>query len=342
MTASQLFEQEALSRKNAAAASKALSMSEYIHNYPGMPKGAKAVLHHLKLDLVACCNFSWREANNKMLLLRSIALDCLRKTLPPIDEDQRLTLLHAPFKGPPLSLDLASLRKASLLGPLQLPRTPINVRRSSGTTPLKPPERTNVTFEGKVKVKSNKGVLLPQPAAVGGRLSEFVEGWKRTNDPYVLSIVAKGYILRFMSPPLLRETPWEIRSPQGREEILGMWEQISLMLQKNRGASDFARILLKRIPGLKGFRRVASSYRFKKFKCPHLGTSLSYVHYRLSSEYCAKRRLCIQDRPAGCILSRTDSSKKQKYLRFAFENKVYQFPVLPFGLNTVPQVFTRL
>ena len=32
----------------------------------------------------------------------------------------------------------------------------------------------------------------------------------------------------------------------------------------------------------------------------------------------------------------------RKYLRFAFENKVYQFQVLPFGLNTAPQVFTRL
>ena len=32
----------------------------------------------------------------------------------------------------------------------------------------------------------------------------------------------------------------------------------------------------------------------------------------------------------------------RKYLRFAFENRVYQFQVLPFGLNTSPQVFTRL
>ena len=63
---------------------------------------------------------------------------------------------------------------------------------------------------------------------------QFVERWKRiTNDPYVLSNVAKGYRLRFTSPPLLRETPWEICSPQGRKEILGMREQISLMLQKN-------------------------------------------------------------------------------------------------------------
>ena len=32
----------------------------------------------------------------------------------------------------------------------------------------------------------------------------------------------------------------------------------------------------------------------------------------------------------------------RKYLRFAFENRVYQFEVLPFGLNTASQVFTRL
>ena len=69
---------------------------------------------------------------------------------------------------------------------------------------------------------------------VGGRLSNFVEGWKRiTNDPYVLSIVAKGYRLRFTSPPLLRQIPWEIRSPQDPKEVLGMREQITIMLQKN-------------------------------------------------------------------------------------------------------------
>ena len=34
-----------------------------------------------------------------MLLHHTIALDVLRKTLPPIDEDQRLALLHAPSKG---------------------------------------------------------------------------------------------------------------------------------------------------------------------------------------------------------------------------------------------------
>ena len=36
-----------------------------------------------------------------------------------------------------------------------------------------------------------------------------------------------------MSLPLLLEAQWEIRSPKGPQEVKGMREQISLMLQKN-------------------------------------------------------------------------------------------------------------
>ena len=101
--------------------------------------------------------------------------------------------------------------------------------------PLRPPGKPSIIFEGtRIKVMNNEGVLTPQMTPVGGRLSNFVEGWKCiTNDPYVLSILAKRYRLRFTIPPLLCQTPWEIRSPQGPEEILGMREQITLMLQKN-------------------------------------------------------------------------------------------------------------
>ena len=49
-----------------------------------------------------------------MLLRRSIALDCLRRTLPPIDDDQKLALLHAPFKGTTLfGGELAELQEAN-------------------------------------------------------------------------------------------------------------------------------------------------------------------------------------------------------------------------------------
>ena len=65
------------------------------------------------------------------------------------------------------------------------------------------------------------------------RETERVCGGVEAYNERFLCIISKGYRLRFTSPPLLRETPWEIQSPQGRKEILGMREQISLMLQKN-------------------------------------------------------------------------------------------------------------
>ena len=69
---------------------------------------------------------------------------------------------------------------------------------------------TNVNVDrGSLKVtRKNEGMLTPQSVPVGGRLCQFVEGWKHiTNDPYVLSIVAKGYRLHFRSPPILLQTP---------------------------------------------------------------------------------------------------------------------------------------
>ena len=115
LTASQLQDQETMSRKSAAAASTALSIAEYIDNYPGMPEGARAAMLLLKLDIISFLNYAWREVHNKMLLRRSIALDCLERTLPPIDQDQKLALLHAPFRGTTLfGGELAKLQEANM------------------------------------------------------------------------------------------------------------------------------------------------------------------------------------------------------------------------------------
>ena len=49
-----------------------------------------------------------------MLLRCSIALDCLERALPPIDQDQKLALLHAPFRGTTLfGGELAKLQEAN-------------------------------------------------------------------------------------------------------------------------------------------------------------------------------------------------------------------------------------
>ena len=77
-------------------------------------------------------------------------------------------------------------------------------------------------------------------------------------------------------------------------------------------ASEFTRVLLERIPGKESFRRVASSYRSKESESPHSCTSFPFVHDKLCAKLRSKRRLGVQNRPAGCIISRTYSSQQQK------------------------------
>ena len=112
--ASQLEDHEALVRKSAASCSNALSIAGYVYNRPEISEESKIGLHHLKLDLVVGADFAWRTVHNHILLRRSMALDNLSKTIPPIDSDQRVALLHAPFKGTTLfGGELAKIYRAN-------------------------------------------------------------------------------------------------------------------------------------------------------------------------------------------------------------------------------------
>ena len=104
---------EALARKTAAAFSNALSIAEYVYNQQEISEESKVSLHHLKLDLVAGSNFAWRTVHNNMLIRCSVALDSLSRTIPQIDSDHKVALLHAPFKCTTIfGGELAKLLKA--------------------------------------------------------------------------------------------------------------------------------------------------------------------------------------------------------------------------------------
>ena len=87
---------------------------EYVYNRPEISEESKLGLHHQKLDLVACANFAWRSVHNHMLMRCSVALNNLSKTITPIDSDQRVALLHTPFKGTTLfGGELAKIYRAN-------------------------------------------------------------------------------------------------------------------------------------------------------------------------------------------------------------------------------------
>ena len=354
-----------------------------------MPESARAAMLLLKLDIVSFLHYAWREVHNKMLLRSSIALDCLERTLTPIDEDQKLALLHAPFKGTTLfgrelaKLQEANTKRAATFTVFPQPTAPStsysacpyvghgksfkdkkgfkkpggrgrgqgrsapsatitrpgqskdgqkaltvsvtlrNVKLRHRMMPLKVLEKPSVIFEEiKARVINNEGVLPPQVSPVGGRLSNFVEGWKRImNDPYILSIVAKGYRLRFTSPPLLRQTPWEIRSLQDPLEILAIREQISLMLQKNA--------ITEVLPGSPGFysnqflvRKASGGWR-PVIDLKNLNAHIHAPHFRMfttssvlssveKGDYVFK--IDLQD----AYFHAPIHPSSRKYLRFAF------------------------
>ena len=118
-----------------------------------------------------------------------------------------------------------------------------------------------------------------------------------------------------------------------------MREQISLMLQRN-AISEISpdtpgfysnAFMVRKASG--GWRPIIDLKQLNR----HIDASHFCMH-TISSVLSTveKRRLRVQNRS---VLIHPHS---RKYLRFAFENKVYQFRVLHFSLNTAPQVFTCL
>ena len=144
----------------------------------------------------------------------------------------------------------------------------------------------------------------------GGRLCHFVEGWKHImNDPYVLSIIAKGYRLCFTSPSLLLQT---------------------LMLQKNATSEISPEtlgfhlnvFLVRKASG--GWRPVIDLKQLNH----HIDTT--HFHMHTISSVLGTVKIDLQDAYFH-VLIYTDS---RKYVRCAFKNKVYQFRLPLFGLNT--------
>ena len=98
----------------------------------------------------------------------------------------------------------------------------------------------------------------------------------------MLSDMLQASLSKF--PPLLQQTPWEIRSPQDPQEILGMREQITLMLQKNAivevppdSPGFYSNVFLVR-KSTGGWRPVID---LKNLERPHSCTSFPYVHDKL-------------------------------------------------------------
>ena len=99
--------------------------------------------------------------------------------------------------------------------------------------------------------------------------------------------------------------------PQGLDQFLGMSEQINLMLQKNA--------ITEVPPNSPGFysnvflvRKASGGWR-PVIDLQNLNAHIHAPHFRMFTTFFrSKRRLRVQNRSAGCVLSHTNSSQQQK------------------------------
>ena len=201
-------------------------------------------------------------------------------------------------------------------------------------------------MEGPLPLRNTEDVSplpLPLPQVpVGGRLAHFVHNWQSiTDDPWVLSIIRRGYLIPFSEPPPLSEVP--IFFNQSKDSRLE--EEVANLLLK--GAVEkinpvspgfYSRIFI--VPKKNGKSRLIIDLSpLNKYVCVQ--------NFRMETQ--RKVRNAIYPNDWAFSLDLTDAylhvpihKQSRKFLRFSLNGQIFQFKALAFGLSTSPFVFTYL
>ena len=189
-------------------------------------------------------------------------------------------------------------------------------------------------------------MLLTPP--LGGRITQFLHHWERfTTDLRVLSVIRGGLDLVFQERPPLSDSPIPMSQTSDKETLRLLSEEVRSLLLK-RVIEEIP--LTQWTPGF--YSRLFVVPKKTGGMKPVIGLSilnsyLSVSHFKMETN--RSIRSCIFP---GILTTKLDLSDayfhipislpSRKFLRFVWNNKVYQFLAVPFGLAVAPQVFTRL
>ena len=188
-------------------------------------------------------------------------------------------------------------------------------------------------------------VPLPE-VPVGGRLMRFSRAWRRlSNDPWVVSIIEKGYRIPFSRDPPLTSVPPSPRSQMSSEKLEVLRKEVQDLLSKRaidvvQGSTPGFYSHLFVVPKKNGKLRPIIDLSFlNRFICLE----------RFKMETTRSIREAIRPGDWAVSIDLKDAylhvpihPSSRKYLRFRFEGTTYQFRVLPFGISTAPFLFTKL
>ena len=244
---------------------------------------------------------------------------------------------------------LLHLRRQNYLGVLpKIWRPPLNSTKLNQATghDVQPPRTIATSFLKVANIKifaSDKNFSSPAVSTITtAKLPQFIEQWKSiTSDPAVLEIVT-GVNIPFRCVPV-QTSPQVTKTLPESFQILE--QEVQSLLAKGAICEVpftqdgfYSRLFL--VPKKDGSMRpvvdLSPLNRFIKtphFKMEHLTTvqSLLKQGHNLT-------KLDLKD----AYLSGAIHPQSQKYLRFLWQKKAYQFRALPSGLNIAPLVFTRL
>ena len=182
------------------------------------------------------------------------------------------------------------------------------------------------------------------PDSVGGRVSYSLDNWKViTQDPWVLSVVKEGYQIEWVSKPCQMVPPFQPTfSPEMNSlvdtEVQEMILKGAIMEVAPTPGQYVSTIFLvnKKDGGMRpviNLKHLNHLVRYEHFQMEGLGSLLNSL---VVKDYLTK--LYLKDAYFTLPIHQRD----QKYLRFRWRGKLYQFLVLPFGLSSAPRVFTRV
>jgi hypothetical protein len=158
---------------------------------------------------------------------------------------------------------------------------------------------------------------------------------------------SRGLELQFKQLPPLSESPIPFSVSSDPHKRLRLSEEVSVLLQKaaieqvptsSLGPGFYSRLFL--VPKKKGGMRPVIDLSI-------LNTYLVVPHFKMETNRSIRASMLpgmwstsldLTDAYFHCLIS----VAFRKYLRFEWDNKVFQFRALPFGLAIGPLVFTKL
>nr|WP_253308900.1 reverse transcriptase domain-containing protein [Rickettsia endosymbiont of Ceutorhynchus assimilis] len=178
---------------------------------------------------------------------------------------------------------------------------------------------------------------------LAGRLRHFYPAWSHlTKDKHVLSWI-RGIKIPFAQPPLQVSAPrgpkWSLREQeQIRESINELLQKGAINKVEPCKGQFVSKIFLTPKPD--GSQRFILNLKY-------LNNYINTGHFKLEDhktvikliyKNCFMATLDLKD--AYFLLSVNKTHRK--YLRFQFNNSLYEFTCMPFGLNCAPLIFTKL